>query len=49
MRIRVYTLAKDYNHMNEIHVSLESDGSMTLARIAEQLGERRTCDVSEWL
>ena len=45
----MYTLAKDYDHVTEIKVSLERDGSMTLARIAEQLGERPTCHVSEWL
>ena len=49
VQIRIYALAKDYDHVAEIQVALESNGNMTLARIADQLEERRTCQVTQYL
>ena len=45
--MRIYTRPKDYDHIAEMRITLERNGSMTLANIAEQLGERCTCHVSQ--
>ena len=47
IQIRVYTWPKEYDHIDETTVLLENDGSMSLAKIGEQLGELRTCYVSQ--